>query len=152
MCCAPHWSAYFAALTPLVVAVIAGWIAYRQMQVARDKLKLDLFDRRMAVYEAVRDANGAAVTSAKLTQQQEIDFLKGAKSARWLFGDDVEEYVSKKFWQKLTELSLHVAMSESEDSAERAAHARGRSEVLQWMSNQYKEFDQLCAKYLTLKH
>lgn len=152
MCCDPHWSAYFSALTPLVVAAIAGWIAYRQMQTARDKLKLDLFDRRMAVYEAVRDAIGAAVTNAKLTQQQEFDFLMGTRSARWLFGEDVAEYINKNFWKKLTELNLHVAMSDSDDSSERAAHAKGRSEVLQWMTSQYKEFDELCAKYLTLKH
>ena len=51
----PLWVEYVKALgTPVVAIVaasIAGAIAYRQLRTARNKLKLDLFDKRMAVYQ-----------------------------------------------------------------------------------------------------
>jgi hypothetical protein len=55
----PIWIEYVKALgTPLaalVAAFIGGFIAYRQMQTAKNKLKLDLFDKRVAVYKAAVD-------------------------------------------------------------------------------------------------
>jgi hypothetical protein len=47
------------ALGPTVVAVIAafiaGYIAWRQWRTAHDKLSLDLFEKRFAVYEATKN-------------------------------------------------------------------------------------------------
>ena len=42
-----------ALLTP-TIAIITTYIAYEQWRTNRNKLKLDLFDRRFAVYDAMR--------------------------------------------------------------------------------------------------
>jgi len=42
---------YLVAFTPVAIAGFAAWIALRQMQTARRKLRLDLYQRRFAVYE-----------------------------------------------------------------------------------------------------
>lgn len=85
----PLWVEYVKALgTPvvaLIAASIAGVIAYRQWVTARNKLKLDLFDRRMAVYmcavrvlEQVR--NGGKEGFSEIEKLQD-----SATAARWLF-------------------------------------------------------------------
>lgn len=56
----PHWTAYVTAVVVPVIALIAAWIAFRQWQIARNKLKLDLYDKRMAVCEVVRKTLGVA--------------------------------------------------------------------------------------------
>lgn len=85
----PLWVEYVKALgTPivaLIAASIAGGIAYRQWVTARNKLKLDLFDRRMAVYmSAVRVLeqirNGAREGFSEIEKLQD-----SATAARWLF-------------------------------------------------------------------
>ena len=53
----PHWTAYLTAIsTPIVAilaALIAGGIAYKNWRTAQMKLKLDLFDKRISVVEAI---------------------------------------------------------------------------------------------------
>ncbi|KZE52985.1 hypothetical protein AVW14_09790 [Stenotrophomonas maltophilia] len=60
----------FTALGQIGVAVAVGYVAYRQWRTAqqqastaRNKLQLDLFDRRLAVYEAVRSVAYRSITS-----------------------------------------------------------------------------------------
>ena len=43
------------ASTPLVIGILAAYIAYQQWLTARHKLKMELFDRRFKVYQAARD-------------------------------------------------------------------------------------------------
>jgi len=53
---------YVQALGPTIIALaasgIAGYIAFRQWLTARNRLKLDLFDKRFAIYQAMRDFLG----------------------------------------------------------------------------------------------
>ena len=52
----PMWLEYVRALgTPcaaLLAALITGYFTYKQWKTARNKLKLDLFEKRFKVYEA----------------------------------------------------------------------------------------------------
>jgi hypothetical protein len=52
----------------VAVAVVTLYIAFQQFWLAKEKLKLDLFEKRFAVFAAARDflskvAQSAAVTS-----------------------------------------------------------------------------------------
>jgi hypothetical protein len=51
----PHWTAYVTALLTPIVAVFAAYVGYQQWRLNRHKLKLDLFDRRWAIYAATND-------------------------------------------------------------------------------------------------
>ena len=149
----PHWTAYLTALALPVIAVIGAWIAFRQSQIARNKLKLDLFDKRMGVYQAVREGLSSAATHGKLTHEEEVKYLIGTRPAQWLFGPEVFTYLDETLWHKIVDLGLHNAMSEGRtNDNERVKHIHARAETMKWLVAQYKEFDKLCADYLTLKH
>jgi hypothetical protein len=55
----PSWVQYTQALAPPFIALVAGisggYIAYRQWRTGHYQLRLDLFDRRFAVYKATQD-------------------------------------------------------------------------------------------------
>jgi len=66
ICSTPCWLAQviavLAALTPVAIGALGIWIAVRQVRIAQqqaqtssNKLKLDLFDRRVSVYEAAHE-------------------------------------------------------------------------------------------------
>jgi hypothetical protein len=65
----PLWALYFQAflgpIATLVAAGAAAWVTYKiqggQLRTARDKLKLDLFERRFAFYEDVQSLLDHAV-------------------------------------------------------------------------------------------
>lgn len=147
-----HWTSYVTAIAIPIIALVAAWIAFRQSQLARRKLKLDLFDKRMEVYEAVRTALGTAARSGKLTNEQEIEYLLGVRSAKWLFGPDVYEYLDKTLWHKIVDLGLHNSMMEGPRDNESTKHIHARADTIKWLVAQYQEFDKLCAKYLRLEH
>jgi hypothetical protein len=60
--CSPAWVAISSALLTPLIAIIVVLIAYRQWKTAHNRLKLDLFDKRLAIHSAARDLI-ATVTS-----------------------------------------------------------------------------------------
>lgn len=145
-------SSYITALALPLIAAIAAWIAYRQSQIARNKLKLDLFDRRMAVYESVRDTLGAVVRKRELTQEQQMQYLQGTRSARWLFGIEIFDYLDKSIWLKIVDLEYHTTMSQNTVDSERSEHISSRTEIFKWLIAQQAIFDLLVEDHLTLHH
>lgn len=61
-----------ALLTPVIAAIVT-YIAYRQYDTARAKLALDLFEKRLAVYQRLRDA--VAVVNSKGQVDTDADRL-----------------------------------------------------------------------------
>jgi hypothetical protein len=71
-----------------------------QHKVARDKLRLDLFDKRVAVFETVKDVIIAAHDRRQVNLPR---IRRAALSATSLFGGDVGAYLNA-LNEKLTEL------------------------------------------------
>jgi hypothetical protein len=147
-----HWTDYVSAIGIPIIALIGSWIAFRQFQVARNKLKHDLFEKRLEIYEGVRNTLGIVARNGKLTQSEEINYLVATRSAKWLFENEVYQYLDKKLWGKIVDLGLHNSMLEGPPSEERKTHATARGETMKWLISQHSEFDALCAKYLKLRH
>lgn len=147
-----HWTQYVSPIGIPIIAAIAAWIAFRQFQIARNKLKFDLFDKRMEVYNAVREALGNITRQGNLTQEQQLQYLQGTRTARWLFGKEVYTYLDETLWRKITDLELHNTLSKDSSDPERIKHVQARAEAFKWIVAQYKDFDALAAKYLALRH
>ncbi|WP_426111306.1 hypothetical protein [Pseudomonas sp. DSP3-2-2] len=100
-----HWTAWVTALTTPAIAGLALVIARTQARIARNKLKLDLYDRRVVVYDAAK-----RFLISTLTMQQEQyfaaqqDYLKGVAGARWLFDEEIQAYLDRDIWDLATRL------------------------------------------------
>lgn len=87
-------------LTP-VIAIVVAWIAYQQWRTARTRLNLDLFEKRMDVYD--RTFGNAALIIRKGTHLPEAksEFFQAWRSSQFLFGPEVsrelEEVVNALF-------------------------------------------------------
>ena len=88
-------SAHLQTILTFIIALIATWIAYQQHLTNRNKLKLDLFDRRLKVYHSVRD------TVVIFSREASIDFDEFRQlrisliGADFLFGEEVIEFNSQ---------------------------------------------------------
>lgn len=71
----------------VVIGLLGVYVAWRQWRTARQKLRFDLFERRLAIYEAtikfLED-----VRRDGLTVERYMLFDEATVSARWLFGYD----------------------------------------------------------------
>lgn len=149
-----HWTAYLTALTVPVLALVGATIAYRQWRTAQNKLKLDLFDKRMHVYQAVRDVLGYIGSHGQIGNEQQVEYLSGIQTAKWLFGPEVDIYLSETLWHKVVDLELHRTMvyDAPTDLPERSEHVQLQAETLKWLIAQYSVLDKKCAKYMVIGH
>ncbi|MET4572458.1 hypothetical protein ABIA68_001292 [Stenotrophomonas rhizophila] len=88
-----------------ITAVIAAKqlsTARLQAKTARNKLRLDNYQRRVDLYETIDRLARSALGG---TSGSHLDLEIGAKitEARWLFGPGVSEYISKKIHDPLIE-------------------------------------------------
>jgi hypothetical protein len=100
MCCGPvyisHVQGIPAALVTLTVG-IAGWVITRhQAAVAQAKLKLDLFDKRYPIFLDTWTIMSEVVTRGTREKNYGLGnpFSNFIPQARFLFGEEVERYLS----------------------------------------------------------
>lgn len=149
----PHWTAYLTAVGTPAIALVAVGIAHRQWATARDKVRLDLYDRRVAIYEAVQTAMGQMLRKGDVNQQDEQDYLIGVAGSQWLFGDEVRHFLEKEFWNQLMEHQRLVAeLQDAPVGPIRGELARLRGESFKWFQNQTERVDALFMPYLSFHH
>lgn len=88
------------AIVALVIGLVAASIAYRQYRVARAKLKLDLFDKRYDIFlDTWTILSGVVSNGVQPTGGLSTPFNNLIPKAAFLFGPDVEEYLTKAVGQ-----------------------------------------------------
>lgn len=104
--CKIDWSVvldFIKAGPPILIAGIVGWIAFQQLRTAKDKLALDLFDRRFAAHKAITASMKAWSNEPfrvvenyvfKPPSEHSIQLNREIAEARFLFGDDVREQLT----------------------------------------------------------
>ncbi|MFM0298252.1 MULTISPECIES: hypothetical protein [Paraburkholderia] len=153
MSCDPHWTAYVSAFMVPTVAVLGVAIAYRQWRTAQNKLKLDLFEKRFAVYDASRRMLSAVMTSGKVSDEEMFMFFAGTREAKWLLSAGVADYLDKEL--RLRMLQLQTLSAELEGlpvGTERSANVKTQSEIKTWMREQFDVLDAKFSPFLSLAH
>jgi hypothetical protein len=149
----PHWTTYVQAIsTPIIAAIAAGFagmIAYRQWRTARDKLKMDLFDKRYAVYLAYREYCSSITSPLRKPESAIPPIPKTLDAAEWLFNAQVNSLLNDlhhRYYQAIMTQGLAPRHAEFDlgDSAE--------GTFLQWLSKNSEAFDKAFAHDLKLKH
>jgi len=120
----PSWLEVAKALSPafvaLVIGLIAAVIAWRQAQIASAKLKLDLFDKRLKVFDAVWALLAASHVKSE-DDPSVAAFYEQLPKAAFLFDANVRDYV-ETVRTKLQQLR-HAAASIRAHQDSRPVHA-----------------------------
>lgn len=145
---------YFPIVT-LIIAILGVFIAWLQWNTNRSKLKLDLFDRRMKVYDVSRKYCRSNIIRVKGRDYEELEqeFYVQSSNAYLLFSDEIGRYLDDCLWKKACEASvlrseLKLDASEEEKTAMRAK----LSELTRWFMDQRKEIDTMFRPHLRIKH
>ena len=113
----PEWIQVLQALLTPAIAVAVGVIGFLQWRTAHQKVVLDLFDRRLEVFdETVSFAGEVNLRAFKLDQQTVIAFHTVRRRARFLFGDDVNTLL-KTWHEHLIDMSTSIMMIQEYEDA-----------------------------------
>ena len=153
MTCDPNWTTYLSALLVPTVTAFGAMIAWRQWRTAQNKLKLDLFERRLAVYHATAQFLGSVLTTGKVLDEELFGFISSTREAKWLLDAHVADYLRTELYRKALQLqSLDSTLKELPIGDERAANVHAQREIKEWMSQQYDVLDAKFARFLKLRH
>jgi len=83
-----------ALLTP-AIAAFAVWIAWRQHRTNEDKIRLELFERRMAVYEETKGLFKSFWASWRMDFDEIDTFFRHTAGSVFLFREDVTSYLEE---------------------------------------------------------
>ena len=119
------------ALITLVIGGIAAYIACHQYHVARAKLKLDLFEKRYAIFEETWKFLSGVVQGENIRQPAIHPIMNLAPQASFLFGKDIEEYISRAHSKRseLASLEREIQLGNNE-AIER------NTQLMEWFVNE----------------
>jgi hypothetical protein len=111
----PIWAQYLQALSVPTVAVFGLYIGYRQWLTAHEKVKLDLFDRRLEAYRRLKDAVAPVNASGKVRNEDADAFAHAMHDMRFLFDEEMEGQVEQIYNAMLNKHALDLQLDSAAD-------------------------------------
>src|SRR6187401_3112610 len=91
----PTWIVVLQGLLTPVIATVVAYIAYQQYQINRRKLVLDLYDRRVKVYQSTIEFITSVCREGKPRLPDYGDLHQGTAEAVFLFGPEIPQYLKR---------------------------------------------------------
>lgn len=155
---APVIAASMAAAVAVIFGVIQASISRQQAKtaeaaakIAGNKLKLELLDRRLAIYDSVKQSASAIAIMGPKGDDAAVNYFRSISSARWLFGDEVLSYLRQEIGRSISDYRIEVDTLLNAESDEEKAEASAKTQAIR---NQFfsalDRLDDVFAPYLTL--
>jgi hypothetical protein len=137
-------------LVAVAVGVFAGYIGWRQWQTGNYRLRLDMFDRRYAMYEATKFLLGTIAVNGAVTSKDFTDFREKIRGAEFIFDGE-----TRQFFQGILDQSWRAYMARSRQGHVKEGATLDKlldeeEECLRLVSAQGKNLEKLFSKYLDL--
>lgn len=119
------------------LSVAVGLIACLQWRVARNKLRLDLFDRRWQIYAATSKFVDAINNDPENVGSYMNDFNAGTSNAEFLFDSDVVNYIKLVRSHAVGMRTAHVLSDEKQrDEKMRTSNIERFASERKWLIEQ----------------
>jgi hypothetical protein len=132
-----------------LIAAGAAFIAYFQWRTAHQRVVLDLFDRRLRVFEDLESAAKNVFSTTLVTNETWALLINARSRSRFLFGKDVNDYIQKQiedFAWRMTFTDRTI----DESPQEREALLKKKYEVLERIIAFAKNAEPLFSPYMKL--
>jgi uncharacterized ubiquitin-like protein YukD len=138
-------------LTPFI-GMTTVYIALQQWQTNRQKLILDLYDRRLRVYEEVRKIILIITIDLDVSIEDLHKFRVSVSEADFLFGSEVTDYINEIFNRGL---NLSKCSRQYRDYTQEKPEGYDNDNIVKekysealWLTSQFEPSKQVFKKYL----
>ncbi len=157
----PLWVDIVVKLTPAFVTLVIGFVAsgigFLQYRISRDKLRLDLFSKRLEAYEKLQEFFASVLQKGSVENSALHALAVARYKSRFLFGPEIE-VMFDTLWKKAIERqtlrskiyspSGHATMPVGEERSSIVAQDHA---LLTWMMKEMEESPKRYEKYLHFK-
>ena len=142
------------ALGPMAVAVVVGafivFVAWRQWRTGKQKLRLDMFDRRYSMYEATKMLIDKIAINGQVSSADLAEFRRNVRGAEFLFDGE-----ARKFFKSLIALSVQADLARSRQASAKDETALGEffdeeDQYLKLVEAEGPNLEKIFARYLDL--
>lgn len=140
-----------APLATLTVGLIAGLIAYQQWIVSKNKLKLDLFDRRYKNYMAFNKFLTTLLFKQTYEESELLEFYAGTADSNFLFGSEINDYRGEVSARGGSFVSSLKALRLENDPVKKDKFRQQFDHDLRWLVDQMPNLQKRFEPYLSYK-
>jgi hypothetical protein len=143
----------------VAAVLVSGFLAFTawlQWRTARQKLALDLYDRRIGFYHRIRAFVIAISNRSEDGHDTLMSFARDTDEARFYFGDDLRSWFDLLYFHSLSALSLNEKLYPSQGygglpvGPDREDVAARYSAEVAWLTEQMSGQEVMFAPYLSL--
>ena len=150
-----QWVDITVKLTPALITLVLGsigvYIAWQQHRINRDKLRLDLFDKRLDAYECLQAFFKELVREGSIAEPTIWMLSEARYRCLFIFDDDINAHI-EEVWNKAFELVEQQEQLFGSDELpvgrERSRASEQKANLLKWFREQQKDSPHRFAKYL----
>lgn len=139
----------------LLIAVLLAYVAWQTykindaaLRIQRDKLRLDLLDKRILVFEACQKLVLSVVRDGATTREALFEFSAGSSNVEFFYGNEIKKYVEEIRSKGLRLIHLHEKLANPRFKEELSELAKETEEIESWFDNQLDNSKVLFRKYL----
>jgi hypothetical protein len=149
----PIFAQWLQLIITACIAFFAAYIAYRQWQTAHQRVVLDLFERRMKVYDDARAVISEIMRDGTANHQIFFRYCQATDRLGLLFGDEVVAY-SDVTRDRINRFIMHETMvrayHQGDPIKDHHIHIDKAAQRLSELSGFYDEFSSLVMPYVRM--
>ena len=149
------WLDIVVKLAPAFVALVVGsfgaYIGFNQYRTNRDKLRLDLFEKRLEAYEKLQEYFNYLLRDVHVDNKAISILAEARYKSLFLFGNEITEHINDVWEQAIKMRRLNLKLYGSGGlpvGEERDMVSDEESNLLQWNLDQQNDSPKRYAKYL----
>ena len=138
-------------LTP-VIGCIATYIAIQQWKAKKLEVNLQVYDRRLHVYEAVKKILGIVTRDADVKTEELLTFMSDAAQADFLFGSEIKQYIEEMYRRGIKLGAANKTYNQNRDKPDFNPRKTVEEQTVQlnWFGQQYDVVTDKFKKYLNV--
>jgi len=145
------WIDVLSALLTPTIAILGIYIAFRQWLTNKNNLKFNLFDKRYIVFENIKKFIASILSSGRVEDGADIQFLRDTKSVAFLFDDEIAKIIDEMY-KKANKLHALIKTEKTSTDEQLQQNLDKQDEIKCWFQEQLNDIDKIFKKYLKLKH
>jgi hypothetical protein len=145
-----------AALLGALVALLAAWLAFipskSQAKTERLRLRLELFERRIKIFQEVNTLITHILSKANIDEERILKFNRETNESYFLFGKEIYNYLWELHCKAVNLKSLNLKLDEPNLTygQERRETAEALGKLLEWFADQLAISFEKFGKHMSL--
>jgi hypothetical protein len=142
---------YLTAFSTPIIALIVAMIALAQWRTAHQRMVVDLFERRMKLFDELSRIVSAILFEGALRPEDADGFLRATRGDKFLFGPEVAEYLQQTY-KLLLDLEGCESRLAGPQGQQREKASEKRLALRSKLAGFHSTFHKLVEPYVAMRH